>query len=81
MTEAQQLKNERERLTAELMVSLALKSDLKTVGQIHFDCGNLTYNLLTDSSVNSKKTNQSVSKKDYLFDVFLKDGTNFEIKN
>jgi len=77
---AQQLKIEKERLTAELMVSLALKKDLKTSGQLNFDCGNLTYKLLTDLSVDSTSGGQTVSNKTYCFDVRLKDGRIFQIK-
>lgn len=77
---AQQLKIEKERLTAELMVSLALKKDLKTSGQFNFDCGNLNYKLLTDLSVNSTSGDQAVSNKIYCFDIRFKDGMDFKIK-
>ena len=33
--DARQLRSEKEQLTAELMVSVALKTDLKSQGQIH----------------------------------------------
>ena len=79
--DARQLRSEKEQLTAELMVSVALKTDLKSQGQIHFDSGDLTYNLLTDSSANSKITDQSTNKKAYLFNIYLNDGTNLQIKN
>ena len=74
------MKIEKERLTAELMVSLALKKDLKTSGQLNFDCGNLTYKLLTDLSAGSTSGGQTVSNKTYCFDVRLKDGRIFLIK-
>ncbi len=73
------MKIEKERLTAELMVSLALKKDLKTSGQLNFDCGNLTYKLLTDLSAGSTSGGQTVSNKTYCFDVRLKDGRIFQI--
>lgn len=79
--DARQLRSEKEQLTGELMVSVALKTDLKSQGQIHFDSGDLTYNLLTDSSANSKITDQSTNKKAYLFNIYLNDGTNLQIKN
>ena len=81
VADTQQLRSEKEQLTAELMVSVALKNDLKSQGQIYFDSGDLTYNLLTESSANSKMTDQYTNKKVYLFNIHLKDGTNFQIKN
>ena len=56
--DARQLRSEKEQLTAELMVSVALKTDLKSQGQIHFDSGDLSYNLLTDSPVQKLLTIQ-----------------------
>lgn len=79
--DARQLRSEKEQLTAELMVSVALKTDLKSQGQIHFDSGDLSYNLLTDSSASSKITDHSSDEKTYQFSIHLKDGTSFQIKN
>ena len=79
--DARQLRSEKEQLTAELMVSVALKTDLKSQGQIHFDSGDLSYNLLTDSSASSKITDHSSDEKTYKFSIHRKDGENFQIKN
>ena len=81
LADARQLRREKEQLTAELMVPVALKTDLKSQGQIHFDSGNLSYNLLTDLSASSKITDHSSDEKTYQFSIHLKDGTNFQIKN
>ena len=73
LTAKRQLLLEKDRLLAELMVSLATESKLEKSGQMHFDQGSLTYRLLTEPSAPNQKVSAS-------FTVHLNDGSNFQIK-
>lgn len=85
VADERQMLREKDRLTAELMVSLSMENPLKEQGELHFNQGWLTYHSLGQEVVppaSRENTDENcVSKKDYIFNVYLTDGSSFQIKN
>ncbi|MCL2113082.1 MAG: competence protein ComGG [Streptococcaceae bacterium] len=74
------LLTEKDRLTAELMVSLAKQEKLGQSGEIQFSQGFLTYQRLTGSSVSTNNAVSTDSEIQDSFEIHLSDGKVFQME-